>query len=158
MVGGGDQIYCDSLTREPELQPWINAPDRKAKINFPLTEELVSTPEIVRTLTYSNSRWIASSLSTLGTLLMLASLTTAMCSGVTLLDVQTLRSQCRFGQRPADTRVNMLDDHDLIDGFGTYDDETQRAPVFSYIGSRGYFWYLLFQVFVVGQWARSIGM
>lgn len=43
--------------------------------------------------------------------------------------------------------VNMLDDHDLIDGFGTYDDETQAAPVFSYIGSRGYFWFLLFQLF-----------
>lgn len=56
--------------------------------------------------------------------------------------------------------VNMLDDHDLIgmlpimrfislvfvriaddplDGFGTYDDETQAAPVMSFIGSRGYF-------------------
>lgn len=33
----------------------------------------------------------------------------------------------------------MLDDHDLIDGFGTYDDETQAAAVFSHIGSRGYF-------------------
>jgi hypothetical protein len=36
-------------------------------------------------------------------------------------------------------RVNMLDDHDLIDGFGTYDDETQAADVFSHIGARGYF-------------------
>jgi len=36
-------------------------------------------------------------------------------------------------------RVNMLDDHDLIDGFGTYDDETQAAAVFSHIGARGYF-------------------
>lgn len=43
----------------------------------------------------------------------------------------------------------MLDDHDLIDGFGTYDDETQTAPVFSYVGSRGYFWFLLFQLFTV---------
>jgi hypothetical protein len=33
----------------------------------------------------------------------------------------------------------MLDDHDLIDGFGTYDDETQAAAVFSHIGARGYF-------------------
>lgn len=33
----------------------------------------------------------------------------------------------------------MLDDHDLIDGFGTYDDETQAAAVLSFIGSRGYF-------------------
>lgn len=35
--------------------------------------------------------------------------------------------------------VNMLDDHDLIDGFGTYDDETQQGAVFKHIGSRGYF-------------------
>jgi len=42
----------------------------------------------------------------------------------------------------------MLDDHDLIDGFGTYDDETQAADVFSFIGSRGYFWFLIFQLFV----------
>jgi hypothetical protein len=33
----------------------------------------------------------------------------------------------------------MLDDHDLIDGFGTYDDETQAGAVFSHVGSRGYF-------------------
>lgn len=43
--------------------------------------------------------------------------------------------------------VNMLDDHDLIDGFGTYDDETMASPVMSHIGSRGYFWFLLFQLF-----------
>lgn len=42
MVGGGDQIYCDSLTREPELQGWINAANKHAKIGYPLTEELVS--------------------------------------------------------------------------------------------------------------------
>lgn len=27
----------------------------------------------------------------------------------------------------------------MIDGFGTYDDETQASPVFSHIGARGYF-------------------
>lgn len=45
--------------------------------------------------------------------------------------------------------VNMLDDHDLIDGFGTYDDATMASPVFSYIGTRGYFWFLAFQLFTV---------
>ncbi|WFD32997.1 hypothetical protein MSPP1_004054 [Malassezia sp. CBS 17886] len=44
--------------------------------------------------------------------------------------------------------VNMLDDHDLIDGFGTYPDDLMRAPVFNGIGSRGVFWYLLFQQFM----------
>lgn len=35
----------------------------------------------------------------------------------------------------------------ITDGFGTYDDETQASPIFSHIGSRGYFWFLLFQLF-----------
>ncbi|PKI85511.1 hypothetical protein MVES_000698 [Malassezia vespertilionis] len=44
--------------------------------------------------------------------------------------------------------VNMLDDHDLIDGFGTYPDDLMKSPVFNAIGSRGYFFYLLFQMFM----------
>lgn len=44
--------------------------------------------------------------------------------------------------------VNMLDDHDLIDGFGTYPDDLMQAPIFNTIGSRGYFFYLLFQQFI----------
>ena len=59
--------------------------------------------------------------------------------------------------------VNMLDDHDCIDGWGSYKAEWMEAPVFQAcvpcrwrttpaltafvhsIYSRGYFWYLLFQ-------------
>lgn len=44
--------------------------------------------------------------------------------------------------------VNMLDDHDLIDGFGTYPDDLMKSPVFNRIGSRGFFFYLLFQQFM----------
>lgn len=44
--------------------------------------------------------------------------------------------------------VNMLDDHDLIDGFGTYPDDLMTSGVFSMIGSRAYFFYLLFQQFM----------
>lgn len=44
--------------------------------------------------------------------------------------------------------MNMLDDHDLIDGFGTYPSELMKAPVFNAIGSRGIFWYLIFQQFI----------
>jgi len=45
--------------------------------------------------------------------------------------------------------VNMLDDHDIIDGFGSYPADLQSSPVFSTIGSRGYFFFLLFQQFTV---------
>ena len=114
MVGGGDQIYCDAITREKELQGWINAPDRDSKINTPLTDEIRHCVDRF----YFNH----------------------YC--------KIFRSNA-FGRANSSVpMVNMLDDHDLIDGFGTYDDETQAAEVFSFIGSRGYFWFLIFQLFV----------
>lgn len=47
--------------------------------------------------------------------------------------------------------LNMTDDHDLIDGFGTYTDDWSMTPIFNHIGTRGYWWYLLFQQFIVDQ-------
>jgi hypothetical protein len=53
----------------------------------------------------------------------------------------------------------------IVDGFGTYDDETMAGAVMSYVGSRGYYvgvalssranaddpqWFLTFQLFVNG--------
>lgn len=40
MVGGGDQLYCDPLAREPEIAPWINESDTSKKIAAPLTQEM----------------------------------------------------------------------------------------------------------------------
>ncbi|ORX38016.1 putative plasma membrane protein [Kockovaella imperatae] len=114
MVGGGDQIYCDALIREPELQPWINEPDRKSKLAHPLTDEIKAAVDRF----YFNH----------------------YC--------KIFRSNAFGRANSSIPMVNMLDDHDLIDGFGTYDDETQAAPVMSYVGSRGYFWFLIFQLFV----------
>ncbi|KAL7424856.1 hypothetical protein Q5752_000541 [Cryptotrichosporon argae] len=107
LVGGGDQIYCDALTNEPELQ-------RRSKIGHPLTEEM----KIAVDRFYFNH----------------------YC--------KIFRSNAFGRANSTIPMTNMLDDHDLIDGFGTYDDETQAAPVLSYIGGRGYFWFLLFQLFV----------
>jgi PhoD related phosphatase len=41
--------------------------------------------------------------------------------------------------------VNIYDDHDIIDGFGSYPDEFQRAPVFMGIGDIAFKYYMLFQ-------------
>ena len=40
LVGGGDQLYCDALVREPEMQDWVTtkAPDKKK--HFPLSDEM----------------------------------------------------------------------------------------------------------------------
>lgn len=41
--------------------------------------------------------------------------------------------------------VNIYNDHDIIDGFGSYPDDFQRAPVFMGIGNIAFKYYMLFQ-------------
>ena len=41
--------------------------------------------------------------------------------------------------------VNIWDDHDIIDGFGSYPDNFMRAPVFQGVGEIAFKYYLLFQ-------------
>lgn len=41
--------------------------------------------------------------------------------------------------------VNMYDDHDIIDGFGSYPDHFMRSPVFSGLGAVAFKYYMLFQ-------------
>lgn len=115
MIGGGDQLYCDAITKEKELQSWINAKSRKDKVKHALTDEM----KIAIDRFYFNH----------------------YC--------KSFRSSAFAKANSTIPMVNMLDDHDLIDGFGTYDDETMASPVFSYIGTRGYFWFLAFQLFTV---------
>ncbi|KAF5354769.1 hypothetical protein D9756_005741 [Leucocoprinus leucothites] len=40
LVGGGDQLYCDGVAREPEMQDWVNKMKPEEKKHFPLTEEI----------------------------------------------------------------------------------------------------------------------
>ncbi|KAH9056664.1 hypothetical protein EDB87DRAFT_1202257 [Lactarius vividus] len=114
LVGGGDQLYCDGITREPELQEWVNHSKPEEKKQFPLTQEMLSAMDRF----YFNH----------------------YC--------QTFRSGAFARANSSIPMLNMADDHDLIDGFGSYPDDLQKAPVFNTIGSRGYFFYLLFQCFI----------
>ncbi|KAK7962357.1 uncharacterized protein PG986_003182 [Apiospora aurea] len=41
--------------------------------------------------------------------------------------------------------VNMYDDHDIIDGFGSYPDQFMKSPVFSGLGAVAFKYYMLFQ-------------
>lgn len=114
LVGGGDQLYCDALMREPELQEWVTSKDTSLKKRYELTKEIAST-----------------------------------------IDRFYFNHYCRVFRTGAFARanssipmVNMLDDHDLIDGFGSYPDDLQSSPIFRAIGSRGYFYFLLFQCFI----------
>ncbi len=41
--------------------------------------------------------------------------------------------------------VNMYDDHDIIDGFGSYPHHFMESPVFSGLGNVAFKYYMLFQ-------------
>jgi hypothetical protein len=41
--------------------------------------------------------------------------------------------------------INIFDDHDIIDGYGSYPDEYMRSPIFSGLGAIAFKYYMLFQ-------------
>ena len=41
LMGGGDQLYCDGVIREPELQDWVYTAKQERKRNYQLTEEIL---------------------------------------------------------------------------------------------------------------------
>merc|ERR1712093_733537 len=121
LVGGGDQIYCDAIAKEPELMSWMNEKDDKVKMAAHLSDEMRLAVD--RFFFNHYTKWFRNG---------------------------------AFGRAIACIpMLNMLDDHDLVDGFGSYPDDLQSSQVFSYIGSRGVFFYHLFQLFIVQDYDGS---
>lgn len=114
LVGGGDQIYCDAIIREPEMQEWVTTQRPEKKKGFPLSQEM----RLAIDRFYFNH----------------------YC--------KMFRSGAFARANSTIPMLNMLDDHDLIDGFGSYPDDLMKSAVFGRIGSRGYFFFLLFQCFI----------
>lgn len=42
LMGGGDQLYCDGVAREPELKDWMFTENQETKKNYQLTPEILS--------------------------------------------------------------------------------------------------------------------
>lgn|ERR1700753_2224963 len=40
LMGGGDQLYCDGVIREPELQGWLHTTKQDKKKSYKLTDEI----------------------------------------------------------------------------------------------------------------------
>lgn len=114
LVGGGDQLYCDVMMREPEMQEWVSGMKPEEKKRCKLTDEMSTALDRFFFNHYCH----------------------AFRSGA------FARANCSIPM------VNMCDDHDIIDGFGSYPDDLQLSPVFRTIGTKGYFFFLLFQCFI----------
>lgn len=124
MVGGGDQIYCDAVKLESELlKQWTEEQNHHQKKHSQATPELLA--ELKSFYLHHYIKWFGSGFwkGTNGRTLQLT-------FPVALLLIPS---------------VNIYDDHDIIDGFGSYKDSTMLNPVFNAVGNQAYVYYMLFQ-------------
>ncbi len=112
MCGGGDQIYCDLVTKRAALfKDWLSMSALEHKTKKEFTPEMRTELEMFYFEHYA--WWFR---------------------------------QGQFGIANARIpMVNIWDDHDIIDGFGSYPDHFMRSPVFSGLGNVAFLYYLLFQ-------------
>ncbi|CAO3568087.1 unnamed protein product [Mortierella alpina] len=111
MIGGGDQLYCDSLLNEPEMKEWLALTPISNREKSPCHPHWTTAIE-----QYYFNRY---------------------CSWF---------SQGTYGQAlAAIPTINMWDDHDTIDGFGSYPESTQKSATLLTIGAVSRRFYLLFQ-------------
>ncbi|TKA24984.1 hypothetical protein B0A50_06082 [Salinomyces thailandicus] len=111
MIGGGDQIYNDSVRVNGPLRPWTDIANPRKRRDYPFNEEMRAKCDEYYFNNYT--RWY-----------------------------NTEPFASANGQIP---QINIWDDHDIIDGFGSYTDHFMKCPVFRGIGGVAHKYYLLFQ-------------
>ncbi|KAH0543084.1 hypothetical protein FGG08_002598 [Glutinoglossum americanum] len=112
MIGGGDQIYNDSVMRQTaEFQEWLEIKNPLHKHSAAFTVGMRKELETFYLERYS--MWFSQGLFGL------------------------VNSQIPM--------VNIWDDHDIIDGYGSYPHHFMSSPVFSGLGAVAFKYYMLFQ-------------
>lgn len=112
MIGGGNQIYNDSVAYECHLLgDWLEMRDPLEKESALFTAEMQDELEAFYLEHYCT--WFSQGLYGLAT-----------------------------SQIPM---VNMYDDHDILDGYGSYPHHDMNGPVFCGLGSVAFKYYMLFQ-------------
>lgn len=124
MIGGGDQIYADLVKlKSPELAKWLTEKSAHRKRSMPATPQLEQELEDYYLEHYM--AWFGS----------------GFWEGLEGTTLQGL-FPVAMAQIPL---VNIYDDHDIIDGYGLYDERTMLCPVFRKLGNIAYRYYMLFQ-------------
>ncbi len=125
MLGGGDQIYCDSVKifGGENIGKWAKGHNKIRKLQTKFTDEFENELNHYYLEHYiawfGQGYWKGANSSTLQSLLPVA-----------------------FAQIPS---INIFDDHDIIDGYGSYHNHTMSSPVFQGIGKVAFKYYSLFQ-------------
>lgn len=126
MLGGGDQIYSDSIKLySPKVAHWINTKNQitkyTMKVDLPFRKDMENFYLKEYLEWYGFGHWHGSTEKSMTTQRLLP------------LALATIPS------------INIWDDHDIIDGFGSYNDSFMQTEVFSNIGQAAYKYYMLFQ-------------
>lgn len=126
MLGGGDQIYSDSIKIYcPKVKEWLETKQPKTKYATKVTPEFRKEMENFYLKEYLEwygyGHWHGSTND---------SRTTQRCFAISMATIPS---------------INIWDDHDIIDGFGSYSDTFMKTEVFSSIGKAAYKYYMLFQ-------------
>ncbi|KAF9998020.1 hypothetical protein BGZ80_006880 [Entomortierella chlamydospora] len=117
MIGGGDQLYCDGLLNQKEMEEWLAVTSVSSREKAPCKPEWKVAIE-----SYYFSRYCE-----------------WFSQGTYATALASIPS------------VNMWDDHDTIDGYGSYPESTQKSSVMTVIGESSRRFYLLFQQHTVPE-------
>lgn len=122
MIGGGDQIYADSIKiTSKELERW--AKHRHLYSGKGLSDTMVNSFKTYYLNHYvkwfGKGFWEGPNGKTI-----------QVCYPIALASIP---------------QVNIFDDHDIIDGFGSYSDPTMRQEIFQGVGQYAFRYYMLFQ-------------
>lgn len=124
MLGGGDQIYCDKVKISTKaIKLWTRELNVHKKRHLEFTDE--NRVEVENFYLWHYIGWFG-----LGYL--------SLPEGA-LHDKHFLQAQASIPQ------INIYDDHDIIDGYGSYTDKTMSSPYMIGIGKAAYKYYALFQ-------------
>ena len=111
MIGGGDQIYNDSIRVKGPLKEWTAIGNPQKRQHYPFGNELRKQCDQYYYENYV--RWYS--------------------------------TEPFAAANASIPQINIWDDHDIIDGFGSYSDHFMRCPVFRGIGGTSFKYYCLFQ-------------
>ncbi len=124
MLGGGDQIYCDAIKNASKVfHDWLEEKNPVKKHHQKLTKEISDSfhdfyiNQYMKW--YGQGFWKGTNGKVLEALFPVA--------------MATIPS------------INIYDDHDIIDGYGSYRDSTMSTEIFKGVGNIAYQYYMLFQ-------------
>lgn len=124
MIGGGDQIYSDVVKREcPALAVWLENMDLKHRAKIEASDDYLDQLDKFYFSHYM--KWY----------------------GRGWMDGTTKPALMQNFPAALATipSVNIFDDHDIIDGFGSYPDSINATPMFKGVGRKAFDYYYLFQ-------------